>query len=153
MSCKQPWYQHTDCSKKRTRKLRWDLQFTTVRPKNVRLLTHRHWIYCVCTVCQNITYKLRALRRLLAEKTSKIFDELLNMCRKSDAQRFHDAQCIFQLCEKCKDSKLTDHLVTKEEDTMVTWNHWERVVEDGKARNVLKSKRERVWDMIKELQL
>ena len=129
-------------------------KFTTLRPKNVRLLTHRHWIYCVCTVCQNISYKLRALRRFMAGKTPKDFDELLNvvMCRKSDAQCFHDAQCIFQLCEKCKDSRLTDHLGTKEENTLVTWNHWERVVEDGKARRVLKSKRERVSNMIEELQ-
>lgn len=129
-------------------------KFTTLRPKNVRLLTHRHWIYCVCTVCQNVTYKLRALRRFMAGKAPKDFDELLNivMCRKSDAQQFHDAKCIFQLCDKCKDTKLTDHLGTKENNIMVTWNHWERVVEDGKARKVLKSKREMVSTLIEELQ-
>jgi hypothetical protein len=127
-------------------------KFTTLRPKNVRLLTHRHWIYCVCTVCQNITYKLRALR-CMAGKTPNDFDELLNvvLCRKSDAQRFHDAQCIFKLCEKCTDSSLTEHFGTKE-DTMVTWNHWERVIQDGKPRRVLKTKRERLSNLLEELQ-
>jgi len=131
-------------------------KFTTLRPKNVRLLTHRHWIYCVCTICQNVTYKLRALSniRSMAGKAPKDFDELLNvvLCRKSDAQRFHDAQCIFQSCDKCKDSKLTDHLRTKVENATVTWNHWERVVQDGKARKILKINRERLSDLLEELQ-
>ena len=81
-------------------------KFTSLRPKNVRLLSTRHWNYCVCLVCQNVSYKLNTLNRLLKEKI-KDFKQLLDvvLCPKSDAQRFHSADCLLRRCSNCIDTK------------------------------------------------
>ena len=82
---------------------------------------------------------------------AKDIDELLNviMCQKSDAQRFHNADCIFKKCDNCKNTKISElfSVRIKKDDAMVTWNHWERVVQDGKPRRVLKNKRAKLSDM------
>lgn len=80
-------------------------KFTSLRPRNVRLLTNKHWNFCVCTVCQNISYKLRAMTRVL--KKIADFDQLLDilLCPRNGAQRYHLAMCLFQKCSKCADTK------------------------------------------------
>ncbi|WAR02999.1 hypothetical protein MAR_009557, partial [Mya arenaria] len=125
-------------------------KFTTLRPKNVRLLTTKHWNFCVCTVCQNISYKLKAVTKVL---NIKDFNEFLDivMCPRNDVQRFISYNCIFKKCSKCGDTKkrLLAYFGNEEiqkNETLLTWNHWERVVEDGKARKVLKTKRILVMD-------
>ncbi|WAR09173.1 hypothetical protein MAR_019131 [Mya arenaria] len=132
-------------------------KFTALRPKNVRLLTTRHWNYCVCLICQNVSYRLKTLNRFLPEKI-KDFNQLLDviLCPKSDAQRFHSVNCLFRSCDKCKDTKskllsFFDSTNQKVDDSLVTWNHWEKVVEDGKPRKVLRTKRESFTDMFEEL--
>ncbi|WAR05816.1 hypothetical protein MAR_021185 [Mya arenaria] len=131
--------------------------FTALRPKNVRLLTTRHWNYCVCLICQNVLYKLKTLNRFLPEKI-KDFNQLLDviLCPKSDAQRFHSGNCLFRSCDKFKDTKskllsFFDSTNQKVDNSLVTSNHWEKVVEDGKPRKVLRAKRESFTDMFEEL--
>ena len=127
-------------------------KFTLLRPKNVRLLTNKHWNFCVCTVCQNITYKLKALNTV---KNIKDFQQLLDivLCPKTHAQRYHYSNCIFQHCEKCgKDTKkrLFNYFAEIKDDKEVSWNHWERVVEDGKTRKALKTKKGNYKVMLEE---
>lgn len=138
-------------------------KFTQMRPKNVRLLTNRHWNYCVCTVCQNISYKLKAISRCIPGKAGD-FEQLLNvvLCTKNDGQRFHFPGCIYRTCEKCTNStvsKLTSYFYGPKSlknkplprNDLVTWNHWEKEKVEGNMRRVLKSKRESVSTMLEEL--
>lgn len=86
------------------------------------------------------------------------FTQLLDviLCSKSDAQRFHSADCLFRLCIRCNDTKSKLSLYFPianqkiESYLLVTWNHWKKVVEDGKPRTVLRSMRASISDMIEE---
>ncbi|WAR25842.1 LOW QUALITY PROTEIN: VRTN-like protein, partial [Mya arenaria] len=131
-------------------------KFTALRPKNVRLLTTCHWNYCVCLICQNVSYKLKTLNRFLQEKIKDFNQLFIILCPKSDAQQFHSVNCLFRSCDKCKDTKsrllsFFDSTNQKVDDSLVTRNHWEKVVEDGKPRKVLRTKRKSFTDMFEEL--
>lgn len=89
-----------------------------------------NWNFCVCTICPNMNYKLKALNKI-SDKSIPNMEELLNiiLCPKSDGQRFHAPDCIFRECEKCKDvnieEKLSAYLNHEKHDgnSSIVWNH------------------------------
>nr|XP_022298154.1 uncharacterized protein LOC111107308 isoform X2 [Crassostrea virginica] len=136
-------------------------KFTTLRPKNVRLLKMTNWNFCVCTICQNMSYKLKALNKI-SDKSIPNIEELLNiiLCPKSDGQRFHAPDCIFRKCEKCKDvnieEKLSAYLNYEKHDgnSSIVWNHWEKTQRNKTNETivkVLKTKRADVKTLLEEV--
>jgi hypothetical protein len=135
--------------------------FTTLRPRNVRLVGKNQWIYCVCTVCQNIRYKLSSLNATASRDGKRDvrlngFDDVLQtvLCKKSDNERYHKMECIKRSCEACKDQgeKIKEHYEPLSRKEMnLQWNHWERVTEkDGEKRKRLVVKAGSREEMIAE---
>lgn len=138
-------------------------KFSLLRPRNVRLLTRSHWEFCVCTVCQNIKYKVRALNmcaskarmhHLKIEKEHRGIIDLV-LCPKADSSRFHASDCVYGTCGNCKNYGMVIKEHYKELLTInpvVVWHHWERKVEeDGIARKRLITKKRKVSDATEEL--
>ena len=134
--------------------------FYYLRPRNIRLLSKSHWEYCVCTVCQNIKYKIESLNSSLIKanipraKISKIEDVIL--CPKGDNARFHSAECVYKTCVNCSDynASIKEHyqdILKLEPLPQIMWHHWERVEEQGKLRKKLVTKKESVTKAVDEL--
>ena len=116
-------------------------KFTLLRPKNVRLLSKSHWAFCVCTVCQNVTYKIQALDAILSKNGKKHLQihniaEMMNMllCKTRLCERFHKVDCVFGKCQKCANFELTirshyETFLTDHSDMTIVWQHWERVMD------------------------
>lgn len=139
-------------------------KFTQLRPKNVRLLSAMKQEGCLCAYCMNVKYKLLSLNKLVAQgklhQSLKIDErDLVNklLCPKSEAERYHNASCIWGKGKKCKDYSNTikshyQSLVGYNSSTSCVWNHWERKKsKDNKVRRVLETKEGSVQDVLSEL--
>ena len=136
--------------------------FVTNRPKNVRLLSSSHWEYCVCTVCQNLKYKLQALNNYVTRmnKPKLKIDSLeslnnLILCKIGDFERFHQEKCIYGACLSCDAAaKINNHyeeIILKGKNDELKWHHWEKVNELGKSRKKLVTKRKTLKIALEEL--
>ena len=74
----------------------------------MRLLSSSHWEKCVCTVCQNLKYKLQALNNYVTRmnKAKLKIDSLaslnnLILCKIGVFERFHQEKCIYGTCLSC----------------------------------------------------
>jgi hypothetical protein len=138
-------------------------KFTTLRPRNVRLLSKSTWIHSLCTVCQNITYKLIVLNKqttTLARTDLKIHDiaKLIDvvLCPKSDGQRYHTEKCIYQTCNTCSNqavARLQDHYkpLLESSKPSLSWHHWEKKEVQNKKKLTVITKTGTVADLLDEM--
>ena len=129
--------------------------FCKLRPKQVLLQKHNIREYCLCPYCQNIKYKLMALKHARALPDNITSEKSLVeaiLCPKGDNE-YCGAECIRRECNQCSDwdQKVEEICAVETQDATLTWNHWEREKDaSGKKKTVLKIKTSTKDDLVKE---
>ncbi|RUS90545.1 hypothetical protein EGW08_001722 [Elysia chlorotica] len=143
-------------------------KFTTLRPKNVRLVGDIPPETSACWYCLNVRHKKDAINRVVgraAEGPSKpnllppevkMLDSLL--CPKAEGSDWHDPACIqgktstcLRECELCHDPRAKlERLCYPYMDQTVSWQHWERQQIDGRTKLEVVNKTGLLRDLVEE---
>ena len=126
--------------------------FWNMRPENVKPLSKKPIVSCLCEYCTNIELKIKVFNGLARKANVDIIKDKYELnrillCPKSEGKGHYARKCVERACQNCGVSKLEAKLLTLNcgGNENISWQVWKYVEEEyraktGEGKNIKKKK-------------
>lgn len=133
--------------------------FDKLRPKNVCHVSQNSRFLCLCTLCQNVKLKLKALQKEVKSLDKNTCMEENEVVKSTLCEYVHqpNANCLLGTCSNCGVGKLDDKyeaVLTNHGEHEMKWQVWEYKtikLETNEVRNLKLINKGKINECMKEL--